>query len=58
MRPLLETDPGVYWRTYEVNMRSLFNMSRILLPMLLSICASHEGLCTMVNVASSGALKA
>ncbi|KAJ8115993.1 hypothetical protein OPT61_g2480 [Boeremia exigua] len=56
--PLLETDPDVYWRTYEVNVRGLFNMARTFLPMLLSSRASYEGLCTMVNVASSGALTA
>lgn len=58
MQPLLETDPDVYWRTYEVNVRGLFNMCRTFLPMLLSSRASHEGLCTIVNVASSGALTA
>lgn len=54
----LDTDPEIYWRSYEVNVRGLFNMSRLFLPMLLSTRAAHDGLCTMVNVASSGALSA
>jgi NAD(P)-dependent dehydrogenase (short-subunit alcohol dehydrogenase family) len=53
--PLLETDPEVYWRTYEVNVRGLFNMARVFLPTQLS---TPKGLCTMINVASSGALTA
>ncbi|KAJ4347403.1 hypothetical protein N0V95_005452 [Ascochyta clinopodiicola] len=54
-KPLLDTDPDVYWRTYEVNVHGLFNMARAFLPMLLS---TDVGLCTMINVASSGALTA
>ncbi|KAJ4988897.1 hypothetical protein SVAN01_05521 [Stagonosporopsis vannaccii] len=57
-QPLLDTDPDVYWRTYEVNVRGLINMSRVFLPMLLSTRGAHNGLCTMINVASSGALTA
>ncbi|KAF2824803.1 NAD(P)-binding protein [Ophiobolus disseminans] len=57
-KPLLDSDPDVYWRTYEVNVNGLFNMARAFLPMLLSANASHNGLCTMINVASSGALTA
>ncbi|KAH6620582.1 hypothetical protein C7974DRAFT_316518 [Boeremia exigua] len=56
--PLLDADPDIYWRTYEVNVHGLFNMARAFLPMLLSANASDNGLCTMINVASSGALTA
>jgi len=56
--PFLDSDPEVYWRTYEVNLRGLFNMARTFLPMLLASKAAQGGLCTMVNVASSGALSA
>jgi len=55
MEPLgtiLDPDPDVYWQTWEVNIRGLFNMTRTFLPMLLST----QGLCTVINVASSGAL--
>lgn len=54
----LNMDPEVYWRTYEVNVRGLFNMARTFLPLLLSSRAKHNSLCTMINVASSGALTA
>ena len=57
-QPLLGSDPEVYWRTYEVNVRGLFNMALAFLPMQLSTRAKHNGLCTMINVASSGALTA
>lgn len=57
-RLFLDMDPDVYWRTYEVNVRGLFNMACNFLPMLLSRRSDHEGLCTMINVASSGALTA
>ncbi|PSN64428.1 NAD(P)-binding protein [Corynespora cassiicola Philippines] len=57
-KPFLDSDPDVYWRTYEVNVRGLFNMAHAFLPMLLSTCASNSGLCTMINVSSSGALSA
>jgi NAD(P)-dependent dehydrogenase (short-subunit alcohol dehydrogenase family) len=52
----LETDPTVYWRTWEVNLHGLFNMARAFLPTQLSSHASENALCTMINVASSGAL--
>lgn len=54
--PFLETDPDVYWRTWEVNVHGLINMARSLLPTLLSSRTSHDALCTMINVTSSGAL--
>ncbi|PIG81893.1 NADP(+)-dependent dehydrogenase [Aspergillus arachidicola] len=54
----LESDPDVYWRTWEVNVRGLFNMARTFLPMLLSTRTSANGSCIMINVSSSGALSA
>ncbi|THX84814.1 NAD(P)-binding protein [Aureobasidium pullulans] len=54
----LESDPDVLWRTWEVNIHGLISMSRAFLPMLLSTSSSSSGLCTMINVASSGALSA
>lgn len=56
--PFLDADQDVYWRTWEVNVRGLFNMARIFLPMQLSTRTSNDGLCTMINVSSSGALTA
>ncbi|KAL3481323.1 hypothetical protein BJX99DRAFT_253624 [Aspergillus californicus] len=56
--PLLESDPDVYWRTWEVNVHGLFNMARAFLPMQLSTRATSNGLCIMINVSSSGALSA
>lgn len=52
----LDSDPDVYWRTWEVNIHGLYNMARAFLPMLLSSRASADGLCTMINLSSSGAL--
>jgi len=52
----LDSDPDVYWRTWEVNIHGLHNMARAFLPMLLSTRANAGGLCTMINLASSGAL--
>lgn len=57
-KSMLDSDPDVYWRTWEVNVRGLFNIARAFLPMLLSSRASTNGLCTMINVSSSGALSA
>ncbi|KAL2132719.1 hypothetical protein VTI74DRAFT_3457 [Chaetomium olivicolor] len=57
-KPLLDSDPAVYWRTWEVNVGGLFNMTRAFLPMLLSTRPASGGLCTIINVASSGALSA
>ncbi|KAI5207447.1 NAD(P)-binding protein [Aureobasidium subglaciale] len=54
----LESDPDVLWQTWEVNIQGLINMTRAFLPMLLSTRANDNGLGTMINVASSGALSA
>ncbi|KAF4956537.1 hypothetical protein FSARC_11539 [Fusarium sarcochroum] len=52
----LDSDPEVFWRTWEVNIHGLINMARIFLPLQLASHASAGGLCTMINLASSGAL--
>ena len=52
----LQSDPDVSWRTWEVNVHGLVNMARAFLPMLLASGDSSNGLRTMVNVSSSGAL--
>lgn len=53
---ILELDPAIYWRTWEVNVRGLFNMTRAFLPLLLQTRRQHsKGLCTIINVSSSGA---
>lgn len=53
---ILDADPDVYWRTWEVNVRGLFNTSRAFLPALLDARKTCDGLATMVNISSSGAL--
>lgn len=53
--PFLDSDPGVYWRTWEVNVHGLMNMARVFLPTQLR-SKTDSGLCIMINVASSGAL--
>jgi NAD(P)-dependent dehydrogenase (short-subunit alcohol dehydrogenase family) len=55
-KPFLDSDPETYWRTWEVNIRGLFNMARAFLPMQLSSHSRSNGSCIMVNVSSSGAL--
>ncbi|KAM0206142.1 hypothetical protein ACHAPA_011764 [Fusarium lateritium] len=55
-QPFLDSDPEVYWQTWEVNIRGLFNMARAFLPMQLSSRAKSDGTCIMINVSSSGAL--
>lgn len=55
-KPFLDSDPEVYWRTWEVNIRGLFNMARTFLPMQLSSYAKSDGSCIMIDVSSSGAL--
>jgi NAD(P)-dependent dehydrogenase (short-subunit alcohol dehydrogenase family) len=57
-KSLLDSHPSTYWRTWEVNVHGLLNIARTFLPMLLSARASSNGLCTMINVSSSGALSA
>ncbi|KAK5674205.1 hypothetical protein LTS10_013042 [Elasticomyces elasticus] len=52
----LDSDPDVYWKTWEVNVQGLFNMARAFLPNQLATRAKHNGLAIMINVSSSGAL--
>ncbi|KAJ0422229.1 hypothetical protein BJY00DRAFT_280446 [Aspergillus carlsbadensis] len=58
LKPFLDSDPDVYWRTWEVNVHGLFNMARVFLPMQLATRAQSDGSCIMINVSSSGALSA
>jgi NAD(P)-dependent dehydrogenase (short-subunit alcohol dehydrogenase family) len=53
---ILDADPDTYWKTWEVNVHGLFNMTRAFLPMQLATRKNHGGLATMINVSSSGAL--
>ncbi|KAG9496456.1 hypothetical protein J7337_013044 [Fusarium musae] len=55
-KPFLESDPDIHWRTWEVNIRGLFNMARAFLPMQLSGYSKFGSSCVMINVSSSGAL--
>lgn len=55
-KPILDSDPDVYWRTWDVNIHGLFNMTRSFLPLLLSSRSSHQDLGTIVNLSSAGAL--
>lgn len=55
-KSILDSNPETYWRTWEVNVHGLFNMTRVFLPMLVSTRAKHDGLGSMINVSSSGAL--
>ncbi|KAF6805544.1 hypothetical protein CSOJ01_09413 [Colletotrichum sojae] len=55
---VLDSDPDdLLWRTWEVNVHGLLNITRAFLPMQLSSRADG-GACTVINVASSGALSA
>jgi NAD(P)-dependent dehydrogenase (short-subunit alcohol dehydrogenase family) len=55
-KSILDSDPESYWKTWEVNVHGLFNMTRAFLPMQISTRAQHNGLGIMINVSSSGAL--
>jgi NAD(P)-dependent dehydrogenase (short-subunit alcohol dehydrogenase family) len=55
-KPILDSDPETYWRTWDVNVHGLFNMARAFLPVLLSSRSSSQGLATMINLTSAGAL--
>jgi NAD(P)-dependent dehydrogenase (short-subunit alcohol dehydrogenase family) len=57
-KTILESDPTVDWRTWDVNVHGLLNMTRTFLPALLASHANAGGLATIINVASSGALSA
>jgi NAD(P)-dependent dehydrogenase (short-subunit alcohol dehydrogenase family) len=53
MQKLLDSNPDTSWRTWEVNIRGLLNMSHTFLPSLLSSPTK-----LMLNLSSSGALSA
>lgn len=55
-KPILDSDPATYWRTWDVNVHGLFNMAGAFLPMLLLSRSSYNGLGTMINLSSAGAL--
>ncbi|KAH9220670.1 hypothetical protein DL95DRAFT_479390 [Leptodontidium sp. 2 PMI_412] len=57
-KSLLVSDPIIYWRTWEVNIHGLLNIARAFLPMQFSTRERSNGLSTMINVSSSGALSA
>ena len=50
-RPVAESDPDEYWKTWTVNMRGLYLVTRALLPLMLK-----GGEKTIVNLSSVGAL--
>ncbi|KAL9059131.1 MAG: hypothetical protein Q9162_001349 [Coniocarpon cinnabarinum] len=54
-KPLLEADPDLDWRPWDVNLRGTLNMTRGFLPLLLS---KPHGLNTVINLSSIGALTA
>ena len=49
-RPIAESDPDEWWRTWDVNVRGVYEVTRQMLPLLLK-----SELKTVVNVASRGA---
>jgi NAD(P)-dependent dehydrogenase (short-subunit alcohol dehydrogenase family) len=55
-KPILDSDLEVYWRTWEVNVHGLFYMAHTFLPDLLSTYSSDQGLGTVINLSSAGAL--
>ena len=53
--PIADSDADDYWRTWEVNYRGLYWMTKAFLPLLLR-ADNETGLKTIVNVSSMGAL--
>ncbi|KAK9365638.1 hypothetical protein V1509DRAFT_371836 [Lipomyces kononenkoae] len=49
-KPVAETDPEEWWKSWEVNIKGVYLMTRAFLPLLLQSSAK-----TIVNVSSSGA---
>ncbi|KAF7887337.1 hypothetical protein EAF00_009631 [Botryotinia globosa] len=49
-KPLLDSDPDVHWRTWEVNIHGILNIPRAFLPMQLLARANNNGLCTMIKM--------
>ncbi|KAH7388894.1 oxidoreductase-like protein [Cadophora sp. MPI-SDFR-AT-0126] len=50
--PIAESDDETYWRTFEINIRGTYRMTKVLLPLLLS---TPNGLKTIVNLSSIAA---
>lgn len=50
--PIAQTDPGDWWRVWEINMKGTYLITRSFLPLLLD---SEAGLKIMINVATNGA---
>ncbi|KAK8092744.1 hypothetical protein PG999_014331 [Apiospora kogelbergensis] len=50
-RPVAESDPATWWRTFEVNLRGLYLMSKHFLPLLVAGSAAGQ----MVNINSVAA---
>lgn len=50
--PVIETDEMSWWKTFEVNLKGVYLMSKYFTPLLLR---SKDGLCTMVNINSVAA---
>ncbi|KAL9635400.1 MAG: hypothetical protein Q9164_003477 [Protoblastenia rupestris] len=50
--PIVESDPDDYWKTWEINYRGLYWMTKAFLPLLYG---SKDGLKTIVNLSSMGA---
>lgn len=55
-KSILDSNPESYWKTWEVNVHGLFNMTRAFLPMQIATRGQCNGLGIMINVSSSGAL--
>lgn len=53
--PIVESDEEEYWRTWEVNYRGIYWMTKSFLPFLLDE-SGGEGMKIIVNVSSAGAL--
>jgi len=51
-KPIGESDPESWWRTYEVNIKGPYLLARAFLPLLLE---TVDGLKTILNVSSVGA---
>lgn len=52
-RPVAESDPDEWWKTWEVNVKGTYLMTRAFLPLLLSP-NSKDGLKTIIQVSSFG----
>jgi NAD(P)-dependent dehydrogenase (short-subunit alcohol dehydrogenase family) len=53
MKPLADTDPDLWWSTFDVNLKGLYYACHTFIPLLLK---SPDGLKTIINVASVGAI--